>query len=271
MVYTFLSPYLTPTSCLSYSLSLRQVQIMYLKSSVNIAYQWMLECLCISQWSFYCELPLALTLIVFTTCFDTHHISFYHIFMQDFSHWEDSALWWQQLNCLLYLKISPSIYIEQFLEFPADNMVVSVDSLRGLVNPLKQWERLIYEVWASTSQSCYCPHVNCYWCKQRIWSWNLSLEVGLYMCYHARLVPFPACERDFHFPSWTRFGCPSYTCFLDMRSYPSPPLPAYLLSTNIYWVPTTCQTPCQMYRIQGWTWHPWVLLSQIYYASASKN
>lgn len=93
---------------LSYSSPLRQLQIRYLKSRINPAHQWILDCLCTSQWSFYCELPLTLTLLTY----------FYHIFRQHFSHWEDSALWRQQLNCLLYLKISPSIYIEQFLEFP---------------------------------------------------------------------------------------------------------------------------------------------------------
>lgn len=93
---------------LSYFSPLRQAQTMYLMARINPAHQWILDCLCIPQWSFHCALPLTLTLLTY----------FYHIFMQDFSHWDDSALWRQKLNCLLYLKISPSIYIEQFLEFP---------------------------------------------------------------------------------------------------------------------------------------------------------
>lgn len=48
--------------------------------------------------------------------------------------------------------------------------------------------------------------------------------MGFDIYYHARLVPVPACECDFHFPAWTRFGCPSYACCFDIRSYPSPPL-----------------------------------------------
>jgi len=218
---------------LSYSLSLRQVQIIYLKPSKNTAHQWMLDCLCTPQWSFYCELPLTLTDITY--------------FFQSYFHGRFLSL--RRFSSVTAVAKLSTLFknLSNHLHrtVPGVSMVLSVDWLRGLVKPLKQWERLIHEVRASYS----CRHVNCYRCKQRILSWNLSLTFGLDICY-TRLVPVPACECDVHFPSWTRFGYPPYVCFLDMRSYPRPPLPAFLLSTKIYWVPTTCQTPCQMYRIQ---------------------
>lgn len=49
---------------------------------------------------------------------------------------------------------------------------------------------------------------------------------------HARLVPVPACEWDFHFPSWT-FGYLPYACFHDRRSYPSPLLPDFFFPQRL--------------------------------------
>lgn len=168
---------------LSYSSSLRQVQIIYLKPSKNTAHQWILDCLCTPQWSFYRELPLT----------DTHHIFLSIIFSCKIFLIEKIQLCEGTAKMSTLFKNLSSIYIEQFL-------VVSVDSIRGLVKPLKQWESLMHEPRASNSQSCSCLHVNCYSCKQRIWSWNLSLTLGLDICYYARLIPILACECDFHFP-----------------------------------------------------------------------
>ena len=130
---------------------------------------------------------------------------------------------------------------------PWVSRIVSVDELRGLAKPLKQPNKLIPEVWNSTSQSCSCPMLTAYQCKQRIWSWNLSLILDIY--YYKTLVPTPTHERDLYFPSWTIFRCPFYACLLNIRSRPSPPLPAFLPSTNICWVPPTWQTLCRMYKI----------------------
>lgn len=59
---------------------------------------------------------------------------------------------------------------------------------------------------------------------KRILSRNLSLTLGLDIYYHTGLVPVPACECDFHFPSWERFGYPTYACFFDIRSYSNLPV-----------------------------------------------
>lgn len=98
-------------------------------------------------------------------------------------------------------------------------------------------KRLIYKV-GLQSTNHISSHVNCYWYKQRI------LVMKYWSLTSRRATDLPH-ERDFYFPSWTRCGYPPHSWFLDIKPYPCHPLP----SKNIYWMPITCQTPCQMYKI----------------------
>lgn len=210
--------------------------------------------------------PTVILLLWITTYFNTSHIFLSYFQATFLSLRRFSTVTAAAKLSTLFKNISKHLH----RTIPWVSMVASVDLFRGLVKPLKQWESLIHEVWASTGQSYPCPHVNAA-DKKKKKKKKKTYVMGFDISYNARLVPVPACECDFHFPAWTRFGCPSYACCFDIKSYPRPPLSAFLLSANIYWVPTTCQTLCQMYRIQWWTWQPWVLFSQVYNASASKN
>lgn len=151
-------------------------------------------------------------------------------------------------------------------------MVVSIDGLRKLAKPLKQPERLIYESWASTSQSCFCPMLTATDVNREF----LMKYESLTWTGHLLLYKAGTCHSS---RKWLLFSIMDkiwvciLTCFLDIRPYPIPVLlclPALFHSKNIYWVyympDTLSDVGDTMINVIVW-----VLLSQTYNASGTKN